>query len=98
MIIVRRRVAVICTLDSSSANEEVVDTAVNDILYKHFTHKVDISLHTFTFTKTTTKTVSLNSFSSRNAVISARLGRRKVDIDNMVRKRVYEIVRDLRKR
>ena len=87
MIIVRRRVAVICTLDSSSANEEVVDTAVNDILYKHFTHKVDISFHTFTFT-TTTKTVSLklsiNVFSSRNAVISAGLERRKVDIDNMV--------------
>ena len=89
--------AVICTLDSSSANEEVVDAAVNDILYKHFTHKVDISLHTFTFT-TTTKTVSLNNFSSRNAVISAGLERRKVDINNMVLKKVYEIVRDLRKR
>ena len=93
--------AVICTLDSSSANEEVVDTAVNDILYKHFTHKVDISFHTFTFT-TTTKTVSLklsiNIFSSRNAVISAGLERGKVDIDNMVLKKVYEIVRDLRKR
>ena len=97
MIIVRRRVAVICTLDSSSANEEVVDTAVNDILYKHFTHKVDISFHTFTFT-TTTKTISLNNFSSRNAVISAGLERRKVDINNMVLKKVYEIVRDLRKR
>ena len=92
MIIVRRRVAVICTLDSSSANEEVVDTAVNDILYKHFTHKVDISFHTFTFTTTT------NNFSSRNAVISAGLERRKVDIDNVVREKVYEIVRDLRKR